>query len=201
MFDFIENFFKKKPIQNPKDVELTFFNEINVDGPVTVIYERSSKISLVVDADEAILSKIEINIKNECLYIRTLGNFIANKKIKIKVSGPILTRISTQSVSRFKGKNLHFDELSVDSSGTSKVELIGKIETAKFVSKNVSKINARELNVSKAAIVSNDVSAVSICVSGFVDVHVSDVAKVSVYGNTVARKTIKQDLGTVEFYK
>lgn len=123
---------------------LSDFTGISVQRALEVEVEQSDKFEVVVEADDNILSHITTEVRDGILVIETdINNFNNVNKKKIRVKMPNVKYLESSSASYIQSKNTLISEnLTVDASSASKIEISVEAENLTLESSSGSSIEA-----------------------------------------------------------
>lgn len=98
------------------------FTKIEASGAASINYATSASPALSIEGDAEEIKQVETTVKNNVLYIKTKGNF--KHPLKINVSGANLSHLGLSGACNFVATGaLKTDELTIESSGASKIEM------------------------------------------------------------------------------
>lgn len=122
---------------------LSGFTGISVQRALEVEVEQSDKFEVVVEADDNILSHITTEVRDGILVIETdINNFDNVNKKKIRVKMPNVASLESSSAASISSKNTLISEnLTVDASSASSIEISVEVENLSLDSSSGSTIN------------------------------------------------------------
>lgn len=91
------------------------FRKISTEGGIDVYFTQNNSYSVVVEADEEYISKIVTEVNGETLVVKWKDRMqprriFNNMVVKVHVSAPALTKVSSSGGSDFYAENLKCDE-------------------------------------------------------------------------------------------
>lgn len=164
---------------------LSDFESVDVGGVFQVEITAQKDFGVEVEADDNILGLIKTEVRDGVLYIETEQRVSPSTPMKIRVSCPNVERLEATGASNVTIAGLKNNELSVDSSGASKVKISG--ETAKLTVEvsGATKIDAEELKAVDAEVEASGASSVTVNVSGDLRSEANGASKILYAGTPV----------------
>lgn len=116
----------KKVVKENRDIPK--FNSLSVGGAFNVYFTQADKTSLIVEADENLLPKIETDVTGDKLSISS-NNIKNATALNIYVSNPEIEKIDVSGAASFKSENTFTGKsLVLRASGASQVNLDVEVE-------------------------------------------------------------------------
>jgi hypothetical protein len=117
-----------------KDLTVTPFDEIEIDGPVKLVLRQDSSFKVTVSADSNIVEKIKTSVSGETLKIKLDPmSYCGTDSIVIHAGIGALTEIKAAGTSKVYSEGaLHLGDLNLELSGTTETNLniyVGKLTT------------------------------------------------------------------------
>jgi len=178
------------------------FKEIRVGGAFHVYFTQKPETSLVVEADENLMDKIETKVDGEVLKVTT-GNLRNATTLNIYLSGPQLEKIHISGAASFENENtitaksfdieasgaseaeltLAVEILTTDASGASELKLQGSADDHTVVASGAADVKASKLITKSSNANASGAAHVSIHATEKVTSSSSGAGSISVSGN------------------
>ena len=138
------------------------FSGVDVGGVFQVEITAQKDFAIEIEADDNLLSLIKTEVRGGVLRIETEQKISTSNPLKVRISAPNIDSIEASGVSKVSLASLKNDELRVDTSGASKVNVSG--ETAKLTIEvsGASAIDAENLKAENADVDASGASHVSV---------------------------------------
>lgn len=190
----------KKVVKEERTIQS--FNQLSVGGAFDVFFTQSDKISLVVEADENLMSRIETEVNGDVL--RISSNRIKNaKELNIYLSAPEIKRIKISGAATIESENtitgeslkidasgasearldLEVDDLETDASGAAHVRLAGRAENHDVEASGAADVKAADLVTSTTNAEASGAASIRINATKKVTSSKSGAGSISVSGN------------------
>ncbi len=190
----------KKVVKQERTIEA--FSAIQVGGAFNIYFTQKDETSLLVEADENLMDKIETEVSGETLKISS-RNIRNATSLNIYLTGPDLNNIDISGAATLRTENtLTGENLSIEASGASEADMQVDVETLKTRASGASEVKisgnagqhtvvasgAADVKASKLITNSSDANAsgashVSINASEKVNTSSSGAGNISVSGN------------------
>ena len=176
-------------------VEVSGFKEVVLSGVGNLIIEQGDEESLIIEADDNILSLIEVKVSGDKLTIgmKKNYNFIPTSKIKFYLTVIDLDAITVNGAGDIDSKefetdelefgisgagdidfNINADRIEIRSSGAGSITLTGKVDSQEILIDGVGKYDAEELESKECEI--------TISGAGTATVNASELLKITISG-------------------
>ncbi len=185
-----------------EDRDVSGFTSLEVSGAFHVYLYQGKSEALTIEADKNLMQYIKTEVKGDRLEIYTDENINKATKLNIYLTFEELEMIDISgAVSVTSEEMLQFDELDIDGSGASEINLkinaaslnadfsgaseinlYGKAQTATFDLSGASEIDALEFEISHCELEVSGASDARIHVTGNLEVEVSGAASVRYKG-------------------
>lgn len=140
------------------------FTQLEVGGAFNVFYTQKDASSLVIEADENLMDKIETTVSGNTLHISS-RNIKNASKLNIYLSSPKLEEIDISGAATFKTENtITVQDLRIEASGASEGELNLDVETLRTKASGASELK-----------ISGEANSHEVTASGAADVKASDL--------------------------
>lgn len=191
-------------------VNLEPFTKINVSGIANITIENSDSHA-IGSPDNIIPSKLEYNVENGTLYLKSAG------EKSINVYAPLIEEISSKTIVKIKTNNtfktptlkifseaastyqmdLECDNLIIDSKGASDFRLKGSANFMNAELSGASKLNAYDLTVKSAKINTGGATKAYVFVTDSLDVKCTAASEVKYKGNPASLKLIGEGISQI----
>jgi len=191
-FNFSFNFkgVKGSGVMTTEKRDLSDFNAVDVGGIFQVEITTQKDFGVEIEADDNLTGYIKTEVRNGVLRIRTEKKISTRNAIRVRISAPAIDRLEVSGAAKVNVVDLKESELTIDSSGASKVTATG--EAAKLIVdvSGASKIDAGGLQAASAVVDASGASHVSVNVTGELRSDASGASKVT-YSGTPANLVTK----------
>lgn len=197
------------------------FEAIEVNGVANVSFSQSDKVKVEAIGPENFLPFVVIESHDGVLQVNTrrIGNKRAGNGLEIRISAPVLTRISNHGVGNFRTtsplktsslaidnngvgdvqlKNIACERLTVNNAGVGSLTISGKAKTAEYKSKGVGDVNAKELKAEDVELQHNGVGDLTCHATETIRIESRGVGDVVYYGNPRVLSQSKRGIGSLE---
>jgi hypothetical protein len=142
--------------------EVGEFSGVDVGGVFQVEITAQQEFGFEIEADDNLLPLIRTEVRDGVLWIETDEKISPNQPLRVRVSAPDINKIAASGVSKVSLSAVKNDELHVDTSGASKVNITG--ETANLIVEvsGASKVDAGDLKAGNAKIDASGASHVDV---------------------------------------
>lgn len=202
-----------------EDRDISGFTSLEVSGAFNVMLYQGNSESLTVEADQNIMQHIKTVVKGDRLEIYTDENIRNATKMNIYLTFEEMEMIDISGAVSLSGEDkMIFDELNIDGSGASELELIVEVAmldadfsgasevslsgTAKSVTLDLSgasEVDAYDFVISNCELDVSGAAEVRIHVTENLEVEVSGAASVKYKGNPQIRSDIS-GAGSIKSY-
>ncbi|CAN5662606.1 head GIN domain-containing protein [soil metagenome] len=167
------------------------FKTVEVGGAFVVEITAQKDYSLEVEADDNLLHFIKTEFDGETLRIETERKISSSNPIKIRISAPDIENLNISGASKISVVNLDNENLSVDSSGASKISCEGKTNNLTVEMSGASNFEGENLNAEKVIVDASGASKASVSVKNELRADLSGASKVVYFGNptNIEKKT------------
>jgi len=166
-----------------KEFTVPAFEKVDLSGIYSVEISIGNEQSVLVKAEENLMKYLKVKVRNNTLFFDTKRNISPRKGIKAIVVLKSLKGINASGASFAKAKNIDADDISIDISGASKVEISGSAGNLDLHVSGAAKLYAKNFVCKK---VSADVSGAGNAVINVTEKFYADVSgagSLSYYGN------------------
>lgn len=193
LFNFSFNFkgVKGSGVSATERRDLSDFTAVDVGGVFQVEITAQKDFGVEIEADDNLMEYIKTEVRGGVLKIRTEKKISTRNAIRIRISAPAIERLDVSGAAKVGLVDLKGGDLTIDSSGASKVTATG--EAAKLVVdvSGASKIDASGLQAATASVDASGASRVNVNVTGELRSDASGASKITYHGtpSSVVTKT------------
>ena len=163
--------------------ELSGFKGVDVGGVFQVDITAGKDYVVEVEADDNLLPHIKTEVEGGTLKISTEGRLKSSSPMRIRISAPDIASIEASGACKVVASDLKNSVLEIDTSGASKVKLVGETELLTVDVSGASNIDAGALKAKDANVDASGASSVDVFVSGKLRSEASGASRVSYAGN------------------
>jgi hypothetical protein len=193
-----------------QDLKLAYFNTIDVHGTFELEIVQGASYEVTLSTDENLINRVHASLERKSLMlsIEAPATFFPTV-LKVKITMPGLAGInlsegahaavsgfqSSADVNLFLNKGsilngaLEADNITINLSGTSQANLVGKASSLDLQCSANSKIDLSGFSVTQAQVKLKEASEAILNVSAEMDVNLSDASKVFYLGNPLIADT------------
>lgn len=142
------------------------FNGVDVSGVFQVEITAQKDFVVEVEADDNLIPLIKTEIRGGVLHIETERRIKTASSLKIRISAPDIDSIQASGVSKVNLANVDNNELRIDTSGASKINLNGETARLSIEVSGASSIDAENLKAEAVAVNASGASHVSVFATG-----------------------------------
>lgn len=164
-----------------RDVEQ--FKGVDVGGIYQVELVAQKDFSVEVEADDNIVPLVKTYVSGGVLRIEGEKRFNSANPVIVRVSAPTFESIEAAGACKVTAADLKSQDLSIDTSGASKVSLSGQTAGLTIDVSGASSINAEELKSETATVDASGASSVSVFATSRINAEASGASKISYAGN------------------
>jgi len=172
--------------------DLSDFHAVDVGGIFQVEITAQKTYGVEIQTDDNLLTLIKTHVDgNGVLHIDSDARIKSDSPIRIRVTAPDIDNLDVSGAANVTVAGLRNDELSIDSSGASKIKIAG--ETAKLTVEvsGATKVDAEDLQAVNADVEASGASHVTVNVSDHLTTDASGASRVTYAGSptSVQKKT------------
>lgn len=167
------------------------FHGVEVGSIYQVEITAQKEYSVTIEADDNILPLIKTEIDGGILKISSERRISPKNTVRIKVSAPDIDSLDISGVANVTVNNLSNTDLTLDSSGASKVALNGTTSKLTIDASGAAKIDAQQLTAESATVHASGACRVMVNVSSSLRADASGASKIAYSGavTDVIKKT------------
>ena len=166
------------------------FSQIDVSSIFQVEVVAQSEFSVEVEADDNLLQFIRTEVNDGRLEISLSKSVKTSNPLRVRISAPNIDRIEASGASRVTVSNLKNSEISLDTSGASKINLSGETSKLTVDVSGASQIDAGSLSTNAANIDASGASYVNVNVANELTADASGASRITYSGSpSVQRST------------
>jgi hypothetical protein len=171
--------------------EANDFTGFDVCGVFQVEIIAGKEFSVLVDADDNLLQYIKTEVNGDVLHIETTERINSTTPIRVRISAPDIESVGASGASKVTLNGVNNSNLSVDTSGASKVKIEGETAEVKVEVSGASSVDAESLKAKTAEVDASGASSVNLFVTERVVADASGASRISYAGNptNVEKKT------------
>lgn len=159
------------------------FSGVDVSGIFQVEITAQKDFAIEIEADDNLLSLIKTEVRGGVLRIETEKRVSTSNPLKIRISAPDIENIEASGASRVSLANVKNDELRVDTSGASKINISGETVNLLIEVSGASSIDAENLKAENANVDACGASHVSVFATGELKSDASGASKIVYSGS------------------
>ncbi|MGB7209774.1 MAG: head GIN domain-containing protein [Pyrinomonadaceae bacterium] len=159
------------------------FSGVDVSGVFQVEITAQKDFAIEIEADDNLLSLIKTEVRGGVLRIETEKRMSTSNPLKIRISAPDIENIEASGASRVSLTNVKNDELRVDTSGASKINISGETVNLLIEVSGASSIDAENLKAENANVDACGASHVSVFATGELKSDASGASKIVYSGS------------------
>lgn len=169
---------------------LSGFRKIKAGSAVKLDVTVQKGYSVVVEADDNLLTHITTEVDGDTLVIGTRDSISSRSDIKVTISLPELSALDLSGASAAAVTGANGEELNITASGASKVKINGQAKELHADASGASNIDAESLPVENAEAEASGASTITVNALGRADLNASGASTVIYVGDP---KELKQD--------
>jgi hypothetical protein len=166
------------------------FKGVDVSGIFQVEITAQKEFAVEVEADDNLVPLIKTEVRGGVLHIETSRRISTESGLKIRISAPDIDSIEASGVSKVNLANLKNNEIRVNTSGASKVNVTGETAKVSIEVSGASSIDAENLKAEAADVNASGASHVSVFAAGELHSDASGASKIVYSGSP---KTIEKN--------
>lgn len=160
---------------------LPSFSKISVSGALAVKLEPADAPSVVVTADQDVLSRVVTEVRGGTLYL-SAEELRSHDGITLHVRAPSVEEVELSGATTLEALNLRGDALRISGSGASRIELAGETRALELDLSGASKVDAEKLVADEVRVEVSGASKVEVHAVKTLGVSISGAAKVRYAG-------------------
>lgn len=204
-----------------RDYKVSDFDQLNLGTVADVYYTQSAddSWSLQIYGPDNIVELVNVDVKDNTLYLSMKKKNIKKANLKINISSPNLQKVKTHGVGNFNIKekfettnftvknegvgeikinDITCTDLDIRTEGVGNVSVKGKAEKASLVSQGVGNINASELESESVTATADGVGNISCYAKQSINAKVNGIGNISYKGNPANKQTKKNGIGSIK---
>jgi hypothetical protein len=154
-------------------------------------------VSVEIETDDNILPLIKTEVREGVLYVTSQERYNATNGVKLRISVPDLTAISSHGAGDIKITDAASNDLKIDSTGAASVKATGKAKSLSISSTGAGDVDTTSLLAEKARVSVSGAASINVYASEQLDVSVSGVGSVNYSGNPKTVNKNVSGLGSV----
>lgn len=172
--------------------ELADFHGVDVGGVFHVEITAGKDYAVEIEADDNLLPLITTEVKRGVLRIKTERKLSSENPMRIRISAPNIDSLDVSGAAKVNVAGLKNESIAVDSSGASKIKVVGETAMLKVDVSGATQVDAESLTAGEASIEASGASQVDVNVTGELRTDASGASKISYSGtptNVVTKKS------------
>ena len=166
------------------------FTKIDAGGAVNVEVTAQKDFSVVVEADDNLLTNIKTEVSGDTLKIYSEDRISPKTRVNVKISMPKIEGLDVSGASSGNVINVNADSLEIVASGASKIKIDGMAKELNANASGASTVDAESLEVEDADVEASGASKAVVSATNDLKVDASGASKISYVGEP---KNIKQN--------
>lgn len=162
--------------------DVSGFHGLDVGGIYQVDVAAGKDFAVSVEADDNLVPLIKTEVDGGILKIESDRRISPKSSIRIHVSMPQIDSLEVSGVANVSIADVRSEDLSVSSSGASKVAITGEAARLDIDVSGATHVDAGALAVAEAKVEASGASNVAVAVSQSLDAHASGASHVSYAG-------------------
>lgn len=163
--------------------DVSEFTDVDVGGVFDVEIISQKDFSVEVTADDNLLQHIKTEVSGGVLKIESDERINSREPIKVRISAPNIESVEASGASKVSLSDVKNSELTVDSSGASKVRVSGETVNLNVEVSGASKVDAENLKAENADVDASGASHVNVNVFGELKSDASGASNITYAGN------------------
>lgn len=204
-----------------RDFKVSNFDNLNLGTVADVYYTQSTDDtwSLQIYGSDNIVELVDVEVKDNTLYLNMKKKNIKKSNLKINISSPNLQKVKTHGVGNFiikekfqgtslsiknegvgdiKINDINCTDLEVRVEGVGNSAIKGKVDRAKLCTDGVGNIDADELISDSVTATTNGVGNISCYAKQSINAKVNGIGSISYKGNPANKQTKKNGIGSIK---
>ena len=177
--------------------EATDFHGIDVGGVYQVDVTAGKEYSVTVEADDNLVPLVRTEVDGGILKIDSDRRISPKSTVRVTITMPAIDSVEVSGVANVTVNEVKGDDLSIDSSGASKVAVNGEAAKLSVEVSGATHVDAGSLQADEATVEASGASNVAVSVSRSLDAHASGASHVSYSGNPSELKKDTSGAGSV----
>lgn len=165
--------------------DVSGFKAIDVGGVYHAEIMAQKEFSVEVDADDNLLPLIKTEVDGNTLRIESESRLSPTTPIRIRISAPDIDGLEVSGAANVTVSDLKNSNLSVDSSGASKISISGETSKLTVDVSGATKVDAENLRSDNATIDASGASKVNVNVTGNLSADASGASQIVYTGTPV----------------
>ena len=169
--------------------QVSDFSKIDVSHVFHVEISAQGEHAVEVEADDNLLQFIKTEVRGGTLHIELDERVKTSNPMRVRISAPNIDRVQASGASRVNVANLKNDELAVDTSGASKINVSGETGNLIVDVSGASTIDAGSLSAATANIDASGASHVNVNVADELIADASGASRITYAGSPRVQKS------------
>lgn len=170
--------------------DVSGFTKIDAGGAINLEVAMHKDFSVVVEADDNLLTNIKTEVSGETLKIYSEDQISPKTRINVRISMPAIEGMDVSGASSSSVTDVNSDSLELKASGASKITINGTAKELNAEASGASTIDAENLKAENADVEASGASKAVVLATNELDVNASGASKISYVGEP---KNVKQN--------
>jgi hypothetical protein len=176
------------------------FHAVELRGTLDVHVRVGGARHVEVTGDADVLSRVTTEVRDGVLVISTHGEFRSEHHIDVAISMPALDAVSLTGTGKLDVTDVAGPKLAVALSGTGDIALAGNVGEAAYQLHGTGGVRAKELAAKSAIVALEGTGSIALRASDSVQVALSGVGSVDVFGHPKAVTKSSGGLGRINVH-
>jgi hypothetical protein len=163
--------------------DLSGFHALNISGGIQVDVAAGREFKVEVEADDNLLQAIKTEVDGGVLRIHTEGKISTSNSMKVRISAPNIDDVDASGAITMNMSNIKNENLSIESSGGSKITVSGETENLRAELNGATKLDAEGLITRDADIEANGACKANVNVSQRLRADASGASQITYAGS------------------
>jgi hypothetical protein len=166
------------------------FTALDTSGAFEIEVVCQKEPSLELEGDDNILPLVKTEVRGGTLYLSPEKPYSARKAIRVKITMPNLESISSSGAGSFRVTDIKNEQLKIDTSGASNIDLAGETRSLDMDMSGASKVDSESLKAERVRISLSGAGKANVYASVELNAQVSGAGSVTYTGDpkTVNKK-------------
>lgn len=182
---------------NSYELSLASFNRVSLHGPINLRISQGDEQSITIVAEPELYIPLEHKVENQQLIVGydDINCFDTDHGVWVNITVPDLTEIYSEGKNSILSEGqLDLDKLTINTSGSSTVELSGQITIQEFNSDGTITVNNLNLLTQRTNVNMVGSGDINISCSEVLDIDVEGLAKIAYIGDPSITQKVEGSL-------
>lgn len=166
------------------------FTALDTSGAFDIEVVCQKEPSLEIEGDDNILPLVKTEVRGGTLYLSPEKPYSTRKSVRVRITVPNLESISSSGAGGFRVTDVRNEQLKIDTSGASNIDLAGQTRSLDLDMSGASKVNSESLKAERVHISLSGAGKADVFASEELNAQVSGAGSVTYTGDpkTVNKK-------------